>query len=112
MSDLANEGRCYSWDYSMKRTPTGTQRRSGQPHLVKSPQEQDVEGTASIDEDMVKLDVLDNGADDQRVPTRLWNKVYVVTAVEGGGNLGPPQVLRGGRSYYHDLPGGEFLLPP
>jgi hypothetical protein len=75
MSDLANEGRCYSWDYSMKRTPTGTQRRSGQPHLVKSPQEQDVEGIASIDEDMVKLDVLDNGADDQRVPTRLWNKV-------------------------------------
>jgi hypothetical protein len=64
-----------------------------------------------IDEDSVELGVLDDGADNQRVPTRIWDEIRVVTSIEGDGDLRPLQVLRGGRPYCHDLPGGELLLP-
>jgi hypothetical protein len=36
----------------------------------------------------------------------------VVIVVEGGGDLGPLKVLRGGGLDRHDLLGCEFLLPP
>jgi hypothetical protein len=36
----------------------------------------------------------------------------VVASVEGDRDIRPLQVLRGGRLYCHDLPGGELLLPP
>jgi hypothetical protein len=32
----------------------------------------------------------------ERIPSRLWNKVLVVTVVEGDGDLGPLKVLKGG----------------
>jgi hypothetical protein len=58
--------------------------------------EQNVQGAASIDEDLVELGILDDGADYERIPPWLWNKVWVVTAVEGDGDLGPLKVLSGG----------------
>jgi hypothetical protein len=48
---------------------------------------QDVQGAASINKDSVELDVLDNGANNERVPPRLWYKVRVVIVVEGDGDL-------------------------
>jgi hypothetical protein len=50
-----------------------------------------------IDVDSVELDILDNGVDNQRVPTQLWDEVRVLTIVEGDGDLRPLQLLRGGR---------------
>jgi hypothetical protein len=50
----------------------------GQIHLVKGLQEQDVQGATSIDEDSVELDVLNNGANYERIPPRLWHKVQVL----------------------------------
>jgi hypothetical protein len=61
---------------------------------------------------MIELDVLDDGADNQRVPTQLWDKVWVVAAIEGDGNLRSLQVLEGVRPYCHDLPDGKLLLLP
>jgi hypothetical protein len=90
---------------------TETQKRSRQPHLVESLQKKEVKGTASIHQYSVELDVLYDWADYQRIPPRLWNKVWVVTAVEGDGDLGPSKVLGGGGSDCQDLPGYEFLLP-
>jgi hypothetical protein len=55
--------------------------------MVKSLQEHDVQGAISIDEDSVKLDILDDGANYERIPPRLWYKVWVVTAVKGDGHL-------------------------
>jgi hypothetical protein len=52
-----------------------TQHRSGEPHLVEGLQEQYVQGASPIDEDSVELDILDNGANNQRVPTLLWDEV-------------------------------------
>jgi hypothetical protein len=36
-----------------------------------------------IDEESIKLDVLDDRADDKRVPTRLWDEVRVNASVKG-----------------------------
>jgi hypothetical protein len=81
----------------MERGSTGAQQCSGQTHLVEGLQEQDVQGATPIDEDSIELDVLDDGANYERIPPRLRHKVRVVTAVEGDGDLGPFKVLRVGR---------------
>jgi hypothetical protein len=47
---------------------TGAQQGPRQTHLVKSLQEHDGQGATSIDEDSVELDVLDNGANYERIP--------------------------------------------
>jgi hypothetical protein len=73
----------------MEGSSTGMMHCSGQPHLVESLQEQDVQGATSIDEDMVELDILDDGANYERMPPRLWHKVRVVATVKGDGDLGP-----------------------
>jgi hypothetical protein len=36
------------------------------------------------------------GADNERIPPWLWNKFWVVTAIEGDGDLRPLKVLGGG----------------
>jgi hypothetical protein len=59
----------------MERGLTGVQRGPRQPQLVKSLQEKNVQGAASIDEDSVELDTLDNGTNYERIPPRLWHKV-------------------------------------
>jgi hypothetical protein len=73
--DLTNGGRYCTMDYAIERSPTGAQQRPGYPHLVKSLQEQNVQGAAYIDEDSVELDILDNGANYERIHPRLWHKV-------------------------------------
>jgi hypothetical protein len=87
--DLADGGCSYRRDYAMEGSPTGTQHRSRQPHLVERLQEQNVQGAASIDEDMIEFDILENGANYERVPPRLWHKVQVVAADKGNGDLRP-----------------------
>jgi hypothetical protein len=88
-SDLANGGCCCVGDYSVERSPTRTQCKSRQPRLLEYLPEHNVQGAAFINKDSVKLDILDNGAGNQRVPTQLCYKVRVVTAVKGDGDLGP-----------------------
>jgi hypothetical protein len=94
----------------VKRSPIGAQQTPGQPHLVKSLQEQNVQGTTSFDEDSIELDILDDGAYYERILPRLQHKVRVVT--EGDWDLGPLKVLEGGERGCHNLSGCEFLLPP
>jgi hypothetical protein len=88
-SDLATGGCCCSEDYSMEGSLTQMQRWPGKLHLIKGIQEQDIERTPPMDEDSVELDVLDDGADNQWVPTQLWDEVRVVASAEGDGNLIP-----------------------
>jgi hypothetical protein len=57
--------------------------------MVESPQEKNVEGSATIDKDSVELDILDDGSNNERVSPRLWNKVRVVAVVEGDLDLRP-----------------------
>jgi hypothetical protein len=45
--------------------------RSGQPYLVESLQEQNVQGAVSMDKDSVELDILDDGDNNKRLPTQL-----------------------------------------
>jgi hypothetical protein len=52
----------------MEGSPTGVQQGPRQPHLVESLQEEVVPGAASIDEDSVELDILDDGANCERIP--------------------------------------------
>jgi hypothetical protein len=73
-------------------------------HLVECLQEQNVQGTSSIDEE--------DGADDRRVPTQFQDEIRVLASIEGHRHLRPLQVLGDGRPYCHDLPGGVLLLPP
>jgi hypothetical protein len=87
--NLTDGGSCCTMDYVVERSPTGARCRSGQPHLVKGLQEQDVQGATSIDTNSVELDSIDNGANNERIPPRLWHKVRVVTAVKGDGDLIP-----------------------
>jgi hypothetical protein len=87
------------------------EKRSRQPHLVESLQKKEVEGAAFINQYSIELDVFYNGADYQRIPPWLWYKVWVVTVVDGNGDLRQSKVLRGGRTDCQDLPGYEFLLP-
>jgi hypothetical protein len=75
-------------------------------------QEQHVQGAASIDKDSVELDLLDDGANYERILPQLWHKVWVHAAVEGDGDLGPFKVLEAGGRDCHDLSGCEFLLSP
>jgi hypothetical protein len=89
----------------MERSLTGAQQCSGQPHLVEGLQEHDVQGAASIDEDSIELDVLDDGANYKTIPP------WVIVVVEGDGDLGPLKVHGGGGWDHHDLLGCEFLLP-
>jgi hypothetical protein len=63
--------------------------------MVESLQKQNVQGTASIDEDSIELNILDDGADNEIIPRRLWNKVWVITVVKGDGDLIPLKVLGG-----------------
>jgi hypothetical protein len=55
-----------------------------------------VQGAASIDEDSVELDILDDGADNERIPPQLWYKVCLVTTIDSDRDLGQLKVLRGG----------------
>jgi hypothetical protein len=88
-SDLADGHRYSSKDYSVERSPTGMWCRSGQPYLVESLQEQNVQGAVSMDKDSVELDILDDGDNNKRLPTQLWDKVRVVIVVKGDGDLRP-----------------------
>jgi hypothetical protein len=60
---------------TIKGSPTGTQKRSRQPHLVKSLQKKFIEGVATIHQHSVELDIFYDGADHQWMLPRLWNKV-------------------------------------
>jgi hypothetical protein len=62
--------------------------------MVECFQEQNVQGAASINEDSVELDILDDGGDYKQIPPRLWHKVWVVPGVEGNGDLIPLKVHR------------------
>jgi hypothetical protein len=44
----------------------------------------------------VELDILDDGANYERIPPWLWHKVQVVIAVKGDVDLRPFKVVRGG----------------
>jgi hypothetical protein len=61
--------------------------------MVEGFQEYDTQVASSSDEDSVEFDILNNGADNQWVLTRLWDEVWVVASVKGDGDLGPLQVL-------------------
>jgi hypothetical protein len=74
----------------------GSNRDLDKPIRLKVFKKQDVQGVASIDEDSIKLDILDDGADYERIPPWLLYKVWVVAAVKGDGDLRPFKVLRGG----------------
>jgi hypothetical protein len=52
----------------MEGNLTGTQKRSRQPHLVECLKKKEVKGGAYIHQHSVELDVLYNGADNQRTP--------------------------------------------
>jgi hypothetical protein len=95
-SDLTDGGFCCARDYAMEGDLTRAQQGPRQTHLVKGLQEQDVQGATSIDEVSIDLDILNDGANNQRIPPWLWYKVRVVTAVEGDGDLGPFKILGGG----------------
>jgi hypothetical protein len=68
-SDLVNRGRHYFRDHSMEGSPAWMQCQSGESHLVKGLQKQDVQRASPIDKDSVELDILDDGADNHRVLT-------------------------------------------
>jgi hypothetical protein len=95
-SDLTNRSCCCTRDSTVERSrvPQTAQCQFGKQHLVEYLQEQDVQGAASIDKDSVELDILDDGANDKRIPPRLWYEVQVVTTVKDDGDLGPLKVLR------------------
>jgi hypothetical protein len=92
--DLTDGRCCCTRNYTMKRSPTGAQKRYKQPHLIESHQKKEVEGAASIHKHSVELNFLYDGADYQGILPRLWYKVRVVTAIEGNGDLGLYKVLR------------------
>jgi hypothetical protein len=49
----------------------------------------DVEAAASVHEDLGKLDIADDGINNERVLPRAWHVVGVVVLVEGDGLVGP-----------------------
>jgi hypothetical protein len=49
--------------------------------MIDSLQEHDVHGAVSVDKNSVELDILDDGANNERVSTRLWDKVLVVAMI-------------------------------
>jgi hypothetical protein len=53
----------------MEGSPAWMQCQSGESHLVKGLQKQDVQRASPIDKDLVELDILDDGADNHRVLT-------------------------------------------
>jgi hypothetical protein len=65
--------------------------------MVESLQEQNVQRATSINKDSVELDILDDGADYERISPWLWYKVRLIAAVEGDGDLRLLKVLGGGR---------------
>jgi hypothetical protein len=109
--DLTDGRRCCTGDYTMERIPTGAQKTSRQPHLVKSLQKKEVEGAASVHEHSIELNVHYDGVDYQGILAQLWYKVWVVAAVKANEDLGPSKVLGDGGFDCHDLLGCEFLLP-
>jgi hypothetical protein len=88
-SNLADGSRYHTEDYSMERSLTLTQCWSGKPHLVVGLQEQYVQGASPLVEDSVELDVLDDGANNQRIPTQFQDEVRAVALVKGHRDLKP-----------------------
>jgi hypothetical protein len=78
--------------------------------MVEGLQEQDVQGAASINKDSVELDILDDGANSERVLTWLLDKILIVTMVESDGDLRPLQVLEGGGRDCQYLLGSDFCF--
>jgi hypothetical protein len=60
---------------------------------------------------LVELYVLDDWANNKRESIWLRDEIRVIVSVEGNRYLGPLQVLRGGKSDWHDLLGRNLLLP-
>jgi hypothetical protein len=85
--DLTDGCCCCTRDYTMERSSTGVQKRSRQPHLIESLKKKEVEGASPIHEHSVELNILYDGANYQAIPSRLWYKVWVVTAVKSNGDL-------------------------
>jgi hypothetical protein len=54
----------------------------------------EIEGATSMNEHSVELNVFYDGADYQRIPPRLWYKVWEVTAVKGKDDLRPSMYSR------------------
>jgi hypothetical protein len=45
---------------------------------------------------LVELEIIDDVANNERMPPRLWHKVRVVIVIEGNGDLRLFKLLRGG----------------
>jgi hypothetical protein len=105
------DGCCYCpRNYTMEGSLTRMRKRYRQPHLFECLQKKEVSRAASIHQLCVELDVLYDGADNKRVPPRLWHNVRVVTTVKGDGDLGPSKVLGGGGSDHRDLLAVSFCF--
>ena len=70
----------------------------------------DVEAAASVHEHLGEAGVADDGVDNERVPSRVWDVVGVVLVAEGNGVIRPVEVGWRGLSDREDFPALTLAL--
>src|SRR6185503_9146499 len=77
---------------TMKWRLAGAKLVQSNPHELQGVGVHDVEAAASVHEHLEEAGVTDDGVDNKRVPSRVWDVVGVVLAAEGNGVLRPVKV--------------------
>ena len=80
------------------------------PHELQGVGVHDVEAAASVHEHLGEKSVADDGVDNKRVPSRVWDVVGVVLAAEGDGVLRPVEVGWHGLGDGEDFPALTLAL--
>ena len=81
------------------------------PHELHGVGVHDVEAPASVHEHLREAGVADDGVDNERVPSRVWDIVGVVIVAEGNGILQPVEVGWRGLGDGEDFPMLTLALP-
>ena len=76
----------------LKQQHARTQLVQANPHELEGVGVQDVEAAAFIHEHLGESGIADDGVDNKRVPSRVWDVVGVVLAAEGNSVLRPVEV--------------------
>lgn len=108
--DLADGIRLLPRDDPLKGRSRGSQACVRYPHGRKCFSVEDVEATTSIHEHLTQALGADDGVDDEGIPPRLWNMIWMVAVIKGDRRLRPLEVRGSGVAGGVYLTSGDLLL--
>ena len=95
---------------AVERRSDWAEVRSVNAHYIERLCVHDVEATASVHQNFGEALWADDRVDDKRIPSRMWDGIWMVGPIEGYGGLRPSEEERCGRLGHVDLAACDLLM--